>query len=193
MVIPRFGLVGQFLRVIMQPNPNFGMIAIRNLVGLALCHAVADRAAGSPQDPLKPISSETKPTKSMNQEITNLLKAYEKALNSSDPNAAMALYGSDPIFMAQNADAFVGREAVQASYQHIFQTIKLNVVFTIHEIVEMGDLAYGRTTSAGQQEVLATRKMSREANNELFIFRREQGQWKIHRYLFATSNPPAPN
>jgi len=34
--------------------------------------------------------------------------------------------------------------------------------------------------------------MSKEANNELFIFRKEQGKWKIHRYLFATSNPPAP-
>jgi ketosteroid isomerase-like protein len=103
----------------------------------------------------------------------------------------MALYGSEPIFMAQNAPAFVGRDAVQRSYQHIFETIKLNVVFTIHEIVEMGDLAYARTTSAGQQEVLAAHTKSKEANNELFIFRREEGQWKIHRYLFATSNPPA--
>ena len=127
----------------------------------------------------------------MNQEITNLLKAYEKALNTSDTNAAMALYGSEPIFMAQNAPAFVGRDAVQRSYQRIFETIKLNVVFTIHEIVEMGDLAYARTTSAGQQEVLAAHTKSKEANNELFIFRREEGQWKIHRYLFATSNPPA--
>jgi ketosteroid isomerase-like protein len=127
----------------------------------------------------------------MNQEITNLLKAYEKALNTSDTNAAMALYGSEPIFMAQNAPAFVGRDAVQRSYQHIFEMIKLNVVFTIHEIVEMGDLAYARTTSAGQQEVLAAHTKSKEANNELFIFRREEGQWKIHRYLFATSNPPA--
>jgi ketosteroid isomerase-like protein len=97
----------------------------------------------------KSISSETKQTKSIDQEITNLLKAYEKALNAGDTKAAMALYGSDPIFMAQNADASIGREGVQASYQHIFQTIKLKVVFTIHEIVEMGDLAYGRTTSAG--------------------------------------------
>jgi ketosteroid isomerase-like protein len=127
----------------------------------------------------------------MNQEITNLLKAYEKALNTSDTNAAIALYGSEPIFMAQNAPAFVGRDAVQRSYQHIFETIKLNVVFTIHEIVEMGDLAYARTTSAGQQEALAAHTKSKEANNELFIFRREEGQWKIHRYLFATSNPPA--
>src|SRR5258708_36507006 len=71
--------------------------------------------------------------------------------------------------------------------------IKVNVVFTIHEIVEMGDLAYGRTTSVGQQEVLATHKILQEANNELFIFRREQGQWKIHRYMFAASKPPAAN
>jgi uncharacterized protein (TIGR02246 family) len=203
MVIPRFGLVRQFLRVTMQPksifrippqpNPNFRMIAVRNLVGLALCFAVADRAAGSPQDPSEPISTETEPPKSVNQEITNLIRAYENALNSHDPKAVMALYGSDPIFIPQNAEAFTGREAVQARYQKGSQTVKVNVVFTIREIAEMGDLAYGRTTSAGQQEVLATHKISPEANNELFIFRREQGQWKIHRYMFAASNPPAAN
>jgi len=180
-------------RVPPQRNSNFRMLGVRNLVGLALCLAVADRAAGGPQDPSKPISSETKPTESINQEITNLLKAYENALNSHDPKAVMALYGSDPIFIPQNAEAFIGHEAVQARYQHGSQAIKVNVVFTIHEIVEMGDLAYGRTTSVGQQEVLATHKISREANNELFIFRREQGQWKIHRYMFAASNPPAAN
>jgi ketosteroid isomerase-like protein len=190
-------------RIPPQRNPNFRMLGVRNLVGLALCLAVASRAAGSPQDPSKPISSETKPNESINQndetkaaaqsEITNLLKAYENALNSHDPKAVMALYGSDPIFIPQNAEAFIGREAVQARYQHGSQAIKVSVVFTIHEIVEMGDLAYGRTTSVGQQEVLATHKISREANNELFIFRREQGQWKIHRYMFAASNPPAAN
>jgi ketosteroid isomerase-like protein len=129
----------------------------------------------------------------MNQEIANLLKAYEDALNSSDQNAIMALYGSDPIFMAQNADAFIGREAVQAGYQHISQTIRLHVVFTIHEIVEMDDFAYGRTTSSGQTEILAAHTTSKEANNELFIFRKEHGQWKIHRYLFATTNPAKAN
>jgi ketosteroid isomerase-like protein len=105
----------------------------------------------------------------------------------------MALYGSDPIFIPQNAEAFTGREAVQARYQRGCQTVKVNVVFTIHETEQVIDLAYGRTTSAGQQEVLATHKISREANNELFIFRREQGQWKIHRYMFAASNRPAAN
>ncbi len=128
----------------------------------------------------------------MNQEISDSIKAYENALNTSSTDAAMAVYGSDPVFMAQNAPAFIGRDAVRAGYEFVFKTIKLNVRFTIQEIVDLGgDLAYVRTTSAGRQELLATHETSNEANNELFIFRKEKGQWKIHRYLFATSNPPA--
>jgi uncharacterized protein (TIGR02246 family) len=127
----------------------------------------------------------------MKEEITKQLKAYENSLNTSDAEAAMALYGSDPIFMAEYANAFIGRDAVRRGYEQVFKTLKLNVIFTVHEIVSMGgDLAYARTTSAGKQEMLATRKMSAEANNELFIFRKEGGQWKIHRYLFASTNPP---
>ena len=129
----------------------------------------------------------------MNQEIANLLKSYEEALNTSDTRAAMALYGSEPVFMPQHSVALSGREAVQAGYEHVFAALKLNVVFTIHEIVEMGELAYARTSSAGQTDILAAHAMVKEANNELFIFRLEQGQWKIHRYLFATCNPPPAN
>src|SRR5258708_4087872 len=117
MVIPRFWLGGKFWRVMLktktffrvppQRNSNFRMLGVRTLVGMALCLAVADRAAGGPQDPSKPISSETNPTESINQEITNLLKAYENALNSHDPKAVMSLYRSDPIFIPQNAEAFI--------------------------------------------------------------------------------------
>jgi ketosteroid isomerase-like protein len=177
--------------MIKQPKSIFRVTLGGISLGLALCLAVTDLASGKIKENFTSTSAETKPI--MNQEITNLLKAYEKALNTSDTKAAMALYGSDPIFMAQNAVAFIGRDSVRASYQHIFEALKLNVVFSIHEIVEMGDLAYGRTTSAGQQEALAAHTTSKEANNELFIFRKEGGHWKIHRYLFATSNPPAAN
>ena|ERR1700675_2857599 len=176
----------------MSQKPIFRLTAGGVMVALVLCLASVDRAAANPEEPSTSTSAETKPTHIMNQEITNLLKAYEKALNTSDAKAALALYGSDPIVMPQNAPAFIGREAVQAIYNHFFEILKLNVVFTIYEIVDMGgDLAYGRTTSAGTQEILADQKITKEANNELFIFRKEQGQWKIHRYLFATSNPPA--
>jgi uncharacterized protein (TIGR02246 family) len=126
----------------------------------------------------------------MNQDIVNVIKAYEDSLNTSDTDAALALYGEDPVFMPEYSAALSGRDAVRAGYDHVFGAIKLNVSFTIHEIVEIGDLAYVRTTSAGKTEILENKKTVKEANNELFIFRKEAGKWKIHRYLFASSNPP---
>jgi uncharacterized protein (TIGR02246 family) len=126
----------------------------------------------------------------MNQHIVNVIKAYEKSLNTSDTQAALALYGEDPIFMPEYSVALSGRNAVKAGYEHVFNSFKLNVNFTIHEVVETGDLAYVRTTSAGKSEILANKTTVTEGNNELFIFRKEQGKWKIHRYLFASTNPP---
>ena len=126
----------------------------------------------------------------MNQDIVNVIKAYERSLNASDTQAALALYGDDPIFMPQYSVALSGWDAVKAGYEKVFSTLKLNVSFTIHEVVEMGDLAYVRTTSAGKTEILAKKTTVKEGNNELFIFRKEHGKWKIHRYLFASTNPP---
>ena len=127
----------------------------------------------------------------MNPDIVNAIRAYEKSLNASDTAAALELYGEDPIFMPQYSAALSGRDAVKAGYDHVFSTLKLNVTFTVHEVVEMGDLAYVRTTSAGKTEILAAKTTVKEGNNELFIFRKEHGKWKIHRYLFASTNPPA--
>lgn len=122
--------------------------------------------------------------------IQEVINSYEQALNASSTKDVMKLYGENPVFMPQNSPALEGREAVEKGYDFVFSNIRLNVKFTLHEIEEFGDLAYVRTTSAGQTTILAKDAKVTEANNELFIFRKENGNWKIHRYLFATSNPP---
>jgi len=121
--------------------------------------------------------------------IQNILKSYETALNANATDAILDLFGSDPVFMPQNAPALIGRDAVRAGYEQVFATLKLNVRFEIHEVVEAGDYAWARTSSAGRTRVLAAGVEVTEGNNELFIFRRENGAWKIHRYLFATNQP----
>jgi uncharacterized protein (TIGR02246 family) len=123
--------------------------------------------------------------------IEALLNAYEQALNTNDIEAILNLYGQAPVFMPQNAPALVGREAVRAGYRQVFDTIKLNVAFEIHEIEVQGDTAWARTSSAGRTRILSAGIEVAEGNNELFIFKRENGDWKIHRYLFATTQPRA--
>jgi uncharacterized protein (TIGR02246 family) len=123
--------------------------------------------------------------------IEAVLKTYESALNANDIDTILSLYGREPVFMAQHAPALVGRDAVRAGYQQVFDTIKLNITFTTHEIELHGDFAWARTSSAGRTRILAAAIEVQEGNNELFIFRKENGDWKIHRYLFSTNRPRA--
>ena len=123
--------------------------------------------------------------------VQSVLQSYEAALNSSDTDTILSLYGREPVFMPQHAPALVGRDAVRAGYEQVFATIKLDVRFTIHEVEEAGAWAWARTSSAGRTRILAADETVAEGNNELFVFRRESGAWKIHRYLFSTTQPRA--
>jgi uncharacterized protein (TIGR02246 family) len=123
-------------------------------------------------------------------EIEQVLRAYEKALNASDADAVLSLYGEAPVFMPQHAPAMVGRAAVRKAYEQVFATIRLAVRFEIAEVEVQGDTGWARTSSAGQTTTLANGQLVAEGNNELFVLRREGGEWRIHRYLFATNQPP---
>ncbi len=121
--------------------------------------------------------------------IRDTIQKYETALNASALEEILGLYGSDPVFMPQHAPALVGRDAVRAGYQQVFQTIQLNIRFEIFEVQRAGDWAWARTRSAGRTRILAAGAEVAEGNNELFVFRHENGAWKIHRYLFSTDRP----
>ncbi|MGE3507710.1 MAG: DUF4440 domain-containing protein [Vicinamibacterales bacterium] len=77
-----------------------------------------------------------------------------------------------------------------AGYARVFNTIKFNVRFDVHEVQEAGEWAWARTSPAGRTRILANGAEIAEGNNELFVFRREQSAWQIHRYLFSTNQPP---
>ncbi len=125
----------------------------------------------------------------INEVINEVIDQYEQSLNASDTESILKLYGKDPIFMPQHAPAQVGRDQVRAAYEQEFDTIKLNLKFTVYEIEAFGDLAYARTSSAGKTTIRANDEIVDEGNNEIFVFRKEDGDWKIHRYIFSTSNP----
>ncbi|UZF92826.1 YybH family protein [Bosea sp. NBC_00550] len=124
--------------------------------------------------------------------ITKQLKSYEQALNVSDLDGVMKLYTEDVVFMPPHAMPVVGREAVRAAYRHIFSAIKLEITFQIDEIRPLSqDWAFARTRSDGTVKVLASNQpASPEANQELFLLRRDDGgQWRIARYIFSTTTP----
>jgi uncharacterized protein (TIGR02246 family) len=125
------------------------------------------------------------------QAVSAALKAYERALNASDTGAVMELYAPDGVFMPQNSPSSVGSDAVRRAYDAVFTAIRLTVEFTVAEVRQLApDWVLARTNSAGRVTVHATRESAPEANQELFLFQKVGGAWKIARYCFATTNPP---
>jgi uncharacterized protein (TIGR02246 family) len=122
--------------------------------------------------------------------VAAVLAQYQDALNRSDTDAVMKLYSPDGVFMPQNGPSSVGADEVRRAYDAVFKTIKLTVKFNTAEIVEMApNWAFARTNSAGTVKVHATGAGGPEANQELFLFQKVAGGWKIARYCFSTTNP----
>jgi len=125
------------------------------------------------------------------QAVAAVLAKYQDALNQSDTNAVMKLYASDGVFMPQHFPSSVGADAVRNAYDSVFTAITLSVNFNIAEIHQIApEWAIARTNSAGTVKVKATGGGGPEANQELFVFQKIDGTWKIARYCFSTTNPP---
>jgi uncharacterized protein (TIGR02246 family) len=122
--------------------------------------------------------------------VAAVLAKYQDALNQSNTDAVMKLYASDGVFMPQNSPSSVGAAAVRKAYDAVFNAIKLNVKFDIVEVRQLApEWAFARTNSAGRVTVNATGESSAEGNQELFVFQKIDGDWKIARYCFSTTNP----
>jgi len=121
-------------------------------------------------------------------EIKKLLFTYRDALNASDVNKVLPLYTEDGIFMPSGAPTSIGTEQVKGAYEFVFSNIELSIEFYVDEISINGDYAFARTTSKGSTLIHATGATVPEENRELFVLQKENGQWKIDRYMFNKMN-----
>jgi uncharacterized protein (TIGR02246 family) len=123
--------------------------------------------------------------------VADVLVRYERALNTSSVDGALALYASDGVFMPQNSASAVGSDAIKTAYAQTFQNITLRVQFNVLEIRQLSpQWVFARTTSSGTSTKNANGVRSREGNQELFLFQKVGDDWKIARYCFSTTNPP---
>lgn len=118
------------------------------------------------------------------QEIESLLMTYKGTLNTSNAEKATSLYTKDGVFMPAGAPSAIGTEQIKGAYDFVFSQIQLNIEFYIEEITIENTMAYAVTSSKGSTLIHATGETIPEENRELFVFEKENGTWKIERYMF---------
>src|SRR5438552_369989 len=125
-------------------------------------------------------------------QIEQLLNKYEQALNTSDVNGAVQLYADDGVFMAPENPTAIGIKVLREAYAGVFQAIALKLKFQIAETKLLSpEWALLRTTSTGVVKILANGAEVPGSNQELFLLRKSDGQWKIARYSFSSTVRPA--
>ncbi|MBL1274632.1 MAG: nuclear transport factor 2 family protein [Ectothiorhodospiraceae bacterium] len=123
-------------------------------------------------------------------DIKNLLSTYEKALNENDVNTIVPLYSDSGVFMPANKPTAAGQDQVKIAYQHVFKAIDLDIKFHIDEIEYSGDYAFVRTTSDGEITIKANNMTIKNNSRELFVMKKINDEWKIHRYMFNEVSSP---
>ena len=120
--------------------------------------------------------------------IKKVLFSYRDALNESNVEEVVPLYTENGVFMPSGAPTAIGQEQVKGAYEFVFGIIQLNIEFYIDEIEVVGDYAFVRSTSKGTTLIHASGETVPEENRELFVLRKENGSWKIDRYMFNKMN-----
>ena len=117
--------------------------------------------------------------------IEKSLGIYFDALNKSSVAQAVGQYTADGVFMPTGFPTANGTSELTTAYEHVFNAIQLNVTFKVEEIVSLDDnVAFVRTQSNGTQLIRANGQKTEELNREFFLMRKENGIWKIARYMF---------
>ena len=124
-------------------------------------------------------------------EFQKILDTYSKALDANDVETLVELYSPNGVFMREDMPAVVGRDALRDSYKNVFATLKVGLSFKVQEAEQSGDLGWAHSVSTGKVKVLASGAETSESYNQLIVFRKEGGAWKIRSYLYA-SNKSAP-
>ena len=125
--------------------------------------------------------------------IRATLASYNAALNGGDAGAVLPLYDQDGICMAPFSPSSIGQAALKEAYDNFFRELRFDVRFDVDEVVVTApDWAFVRTRSAGTTLHRSTGRTVSEANQELFVMHKgDDGPWRIARYSFSPTNPPA--
>ena len=130
-----------------------------------------------------------KPAKSSGdrQAIEQLIRNYGEAINSSDVSKVLDVFTPEGVLMAPGAPTAAGKEQLKGTYEYVFSTIRLNLEFTILEVTVDKDFAIVRSESSGTTTILAENESVPDAYRELFVVQKQNGEWKIARYMYNKS------
>ena len=114
-------------------------------------------------------------------------KQFVNAFGKGDAAAVAALYTAEGQVLPPNGDVVAGRQAIQKFWQGAMDSGVKGAKLTTVEAFASGDTAY----EVGQYELSAADGKVLDGGKYVVVWKRQGGQWRLHRDIWNTSRPPA--
>ena len=115
-------------------------------------------------------------------------KKFGAAVAAGDAAAIAAMYTEDATMLPPNAEPVKGRAAVQKAWQENIAGGVKGLALTATEVESHGDTAH----EVGAYSVKDAAGKEIDRGKYLVVWKRQQGQWKLHRDIWNSSVPTPP-
>ena len=109
------------------------------------------------------------------------------AIARQDPGALAALYTRDAQLLPAGTDPIVGRDAIQGFWQAVMESGIGGASLQTDELEDHGDTA----VEVGSYTLQVADGQTVDRGKYLVVWKQEEGQWRLHRDMFHTSQPAA--
>jgi uncharacterized protein (TIGR02246 family) len=110
---------------------------------------------------------------------------FMAAFNGGDAAGVAALYTEDGRLLPPNADVMAGKKAIQAFWQGAMDMGITSALLKIVEVEGHGDTAI----EVSQYTLGGAGGQVLDQGKYIVIWKREHGDWKLHRDIFNSSMP----
>ncbi|MFN2232883.1 MAG: YybH family protein [Anaerolineales bacterium] len=119
------------------------------------------------------------------ESITAANNVFMETFKRGDAAGLAALYTNNGQVLPPNGDFVSGQQAIQGFWQAIFDMGIKEAQLEIVEVEKQGDTAF----EVSRFKLLGESGQVLDEGKYIVIWKRDQGQWKLHRDIFNSSLP----
>ncbi|BCF92639.1 MULTISPECIES: YybH family protein [Paraburkholderia] len=120
------------------------------------------------------------------REVYDVVDRYQNGLNTKDTDAIVNLFADNSVAEWNDKTTYATRQQKIDGYNALFRKVNFSTQFAYDAIDVDGDIGIVRTHHHVGATYIEKGKKVADHNRELFVLRRQDGQWKIILYMFNT-------
>ena len=116
--------------------------------------------------------------------VRAVIEAYGDRVSAADVAGVVSQFTGNAAVMQPEHKTVVGSQQLTATYDAVFENMRLDFTSRFDDVTVNGDLAVVRTTSQGSITIRATGETQPARLRQLFVLERTGGEWKIAQYMY---------